>query len=480
MADTAIEITAGTGTNVDTRTEGTNGNHRQVVVLGDPATNAGVAPVDATNGLAVQIIPALPAGTNAIGKLAANSGVDIGDVDVASCALPTGAATSAKQLADGHNVVVASGTALIGKVGIDQATANANEVVVKSGTVTTVSTVTNLSQLGGQAVSMGTGTRDAGTQRVTIATNDAVPVTFTDQKIDLDKVAGASVAVDNGTAATSIRVTVASDSTGQIKLAAGTAEIGKLAAGTAEIGKLAAGVAEIGNVKNSGTFAVQAAATLGTETTKVIGTVNIIGGQTSITAGAGAVAANTPRVTHASDDPVTTSVQLIDDAIIADDAAFTPATSKVMMAGFEADETGTDSVDEGDAGAARMTLDRKQIVTIQPHTQGGLSAFFSIDLDESEEDIKGTAGQIYGWYFMNLHSATLYLRFYNATAANTTVGTTAAIMVIPVPAGAAANVAFPNGIAFDTALCAAVTTGIAANDTGAPAANVFVLNLFYK
>jgi hypothetical protein len=36
-----------------------------------------------------------------------------------------------------------AGTALVGKVGIDQATANANEVVIKSGTVTTVSTVTN-------------------------------------------------------------------------------------------------------------------------------------------------------------------------------------------------------------------------------------------------------------------------------------------------------------------------------------------------
>lgn len=55
MADTAVEITAGTGTNIDTRTEGTNGNHRQVVVIGDPATNAGVAPVDATAGLKVDL-----------------------------------------------------------------------------------------------------------------------------------------------------------------------------------------------------------------------------------------------------------------------------------------------------------------------------------------------------------------------------------------------------------------------------------------
>jgi len=56
----------------------------------------------------------LGAGTAGIGKLTANSGVDIGDVDVAS--LPA----------------LAAGSNLIGKVSIDQATANANEVVVKS------------------------------------------------------------------------------------------------------------------------------------------------------------------------------------------------------------------------------------------------------------------------------------------------------------------------------------------------------------
>lgn len=67
MADTAVAITAGTGTNIDTRTEGTNGNHRQVVVLGDPATNAGVAPVDATNGLSVSVTNASLAVTSAAG-----------------------------------------------------------------------------------------------------------------------------------------------------------------------------------------------------------------------------------------------------------------------------------------------------------------------------------------------------------------------------------------------------------------------------
>jgi hypothetical protein len=45
LADTAIAISAGSGTNVDTRTESTNGNHRQVIVVGDPSTNAAVASV---------------------------------------------------------------------------------------------------------------------------------------------------------------------------------------------------------------------------------------------------------------------------------------------------------------------------------------------------------------------------------------------------------------------------------------------------
>lgn len=42
-----------------------------------------------------------------------------------------------------------------------------------------------------------------------------------------------------------------------------------------------------------------------------------------------------------------------------DDAAFTVATSKVVPVGALADETATDSVDEGDVGAVRMTLDRR-------------------------------------------------------------------------------------------------------------------------
>jgi len=57
MADTKIVIFNADGASayVDYRTEGTNFEGRQVVVIGDPSTNAGVAPVDAVTGLKVNI-----------------------------------------------------------------------------------------------------------------------------------------------------------------------------------------------------------------------------------------------------------------------------------------------------------------------------------------------------------------------------------------------------------------------------------------
>lgn len=59
MADTAVAITAGAGTNIDTRTESTNSNHRQVIVVGDPSSNTGVAAVKDASTPPVATDPAL-------------------------------------------------------------------------------------------------------------------------------------------------------------------------------------------------------------------------------------------------------------------------------------------------------------------------------------------------------------------------------------------------------------------------------------
>lgn len=68
---------------------------------------------------------------------------------------------------------------------------------------------------------------------------------------------------------------------------------------------------------------------------------------------------------------------------LTDDAAFGVATSAVLPAGFLAAETATDSVDEGDVGAARMTLNRQVLAVLGERdvtgTLNALNATATID-----------------------------------------------------------------------------------------------------
>ena len=113
----------------------------------------------------------------------------------------------------------------------------------------------------------------------------------------------------------------------------------------------------------------------------------------------------------------------------------------------------------------------------------GLSIFRSLDLDESEEEVKGSAGTVYGVWFSNTATATRFLKFYNATAASVTVGTTTPVLTLALPGNTSDDVSGvfsnPQGIAFSTAITVAATTGVADNDTGAPAANDVIVNVFY-
>ena len=256
---------------------------------------------------------------------------------------------------------------------------------------------------------------EADALRVTVA-NDSTGVLSVDDN-------GGSLTVDNaalsvtggGVEASALRVTIANDSTGVVSVDDNGSSL---------------------TVDNAGTFAVQV------------------------------------------DGNALTALQLIDNTIFVDDAAFTVGTSSVSAVGFLADQASTDSVNEGDVGAARMTLDRKQIVTIAPSSDTeGLDVFRSADIDETEEDVKTSAGKLYGWAVYNDHSAEVFLQFWNATAANVTPGTTTPRLTFPIPAGAAANVEFANGITFDTAITLGCTAGF--SDGTAPGATVSG-TVFYK
>jgi hypothetical protein len=165
----------------------------------------------------------------------------------------------------------------------------------------------------------------------------------------------------------------------------------------------------------------------------------------------------------------------------AEDAAHASGDTGVLALGVRDDAPAAVSGADGDYEPAHIGANGGLWVTPTPATQGGHSIFRSLDLDESEEEIKAGAGQVYGYYLANLHaSAFRYVKFYNATAASVTVGTTTPVLTIPVPPGSAANVEFAHGLAFGTAITAAATTGVADNDTGAPGANEVVANVFYK
>lgn len=309
----------------------------------------------------VDVVAALPAGTNAIGKLAANSGVDIGDVDVLSVVPGTGATNLGKAEDAAHTT---------GDVGVMALAVRKDTAAASSGT-----------------------------------TGDYEPLS--------------------------------TDATGRLWIVGAAVEDAAETAGGTLL--MAGSVRRDTAASSAGTTGDNA--TINTDSVGALWT----------------------RSTGE----------------LADDAAFTPGTSRVLPVGLIADETSTDSVDEGDVGAARMTLDRKAIVTLQPHTAGGLTTFRSIDLDESEEEVKATAGNLYGYYFANTNASARYLKLYNATAANVTVGTTTPSHTFYLPPTSAGHVSFPVPIGFSTALSAAATTGVADNDTGAPGANEVIFMAFY-
>jgi len=144
------------------------------------------------------------------------------------------------------------------------------------------------------------------------------------------------------------------------------------------------------------------------------------------------------------------------------------------------DTPATSAGTSGDYATPNQSAEGAAWGTLTPTTTGGCTIFRSLDLDESEEEIKATAGNLYGYFFGNVATSVRYLKFYNATAANVTVGSTTPVLTFPLPASSSGHIALPYPAGFATAITAAVTTGVADADTGAPAANDVILNVFYK
>jgi hypothetical protein len=209
-------VTANIGTIAGLATETTlSAMNGKMAALGQAAMAASMPVVIASNQSAIPVSGTFWQATQPI--------------SAAALPLPAGAATEATLSAASAKLPATLGQkAMAASMAVALASDQSAIPASQSGTwnvgtvttVTTVSTVTNLSQMGGQAIAMNTGVRSAGTQRVTIATDDLVPVSAASLPLPTGAATETTLAAANaklpaalgqGNMAQSMRVVIASD-----------------------------------------------------------------------------------------------------------------------------------------------------------------------------------------------------------------------------------------------------------------------------
>lgn len=117
-------------------------------------------------------------------------------------------------------------------------------------------------------------------------------------------------------------------------------------------------------------------------------------------------------------------------------------------------------------------------------TMAAGTPFVNLDVDETEDAIKATPGTLLAIVAYNMTASPRWLKLFDATVANTTVGTTVPVFVTLVPAGTTDKTGVviplgPTGIGFANAITIAATTGFANTDVGPPGNNDVIVSGVY-
>lgn len=503
MADSSVDITHGTGTSIDTRTESTNGNHRQVMVIGDPATNAGVAPVDATAGLKVDLgadndvtvsSGTISTITNVVHVDDNSSTLSVDDgggsltVDATSLPLPTGAATAAKQLADNHNVVVTSAptTAVTGTFW--QATQPVSLASVPSHAVTNAGTFVVQTQdgSGNNLVTTTTVPSDAARGLIvaakgTGATGSAIPANagFIGGT-DGTNLVGAKMAAHGLNTATGLLASgvagefddtsptsVTENQFGHLRISANRNLYGTI--------RDAAGNERGANVTAANALSVDGSAV--TQPVSIATAPVLVAGSAII--GKVGIDQTTPGTTNlvalAANQSVNVA-QMNGTTVTMGNGVAGTGVQRVTLA---SDSTGQVALAAGSALVGKVGIDQTtpgttNAVVDTPVTSGGLSIVTG-SVGATATAIKASAGQLYGYHLFNTTAAVAYVQIFNVAAASVTLNTTVPTFSIGIPASGGVTVNFDKGIAFSTAISFACTT----TRTGLTGATVDV-NFLYK
>lgn len=240
----------------------------------------------------------------------------------------------------------------------------------------------DIEDMGGNAVSMDTGVRDVGTQRVTIATDDLVPISAASLPLPSGAATSAAqlpdghnVTVDNAV------ITVDGGLTHDNAAPAASQQGVLVALANAAAPTFTEGNQTLLSTDLGGALRVSGGGG-GTEYTEDVAAVaDPVGGAIILVrqdTPAGITTTDGDNVAQRGTDFGAAFCQIIDSSgnfidtfggsggtSHTDDAAFSlGSASSITPVGFLADETTPDSVDEGDVGVARMTLDRKVLTRI--------------------------------------------------------------------------------------------------------------------
>jgi len=142
-----------------------------------------------------------------------------------------------------------------------------------------------------------------------------------------------------------------------------------------------------------------------------------------------------------------------------------------------ASQSGTWTVQPGNTANTTAWL-----VNDNPVTSGGLSTFHLVGAaTDNATNVKASAGQVYSITAFNLNASPRYLKFHN-TAGTPTAGS-GVVRTVLIPgntSGAGAVINIDKGLAFSTGIGISIVTGIADSNTTAISASEVVVDIGYK
>lgn len=121
-------------------------------------------------------------------------------------------------------------------------------------------------------------------------------------------------------------------------------------------------------------------------------------------------------------------------------------------------------------------------VSFRADSQITVSSYISVN-NTTAVLIKPTSGVVYSIDGFNNSTTLAYVKLYNSASATCGSGTPAARYLIPYgtsSAGGGFNISNINGDVYPAGISMCITTGIADSDTGAPAANAYIVNIHWK